>query len=53
MTLDAIASGKIKGNPGDTFNAGKLGDYTIATDGTVLLGKPTVFNKDNIDQFNF
>lgn len=51
--LDAIASGKIKGNPGDTFKAGKLGDYTIASDGTVLLGKPTVFNKDNIDQFNF
>ena len=44
-TLDAIATGKIKGNPGDTFTAGKLGSYTIAKDGTVLLGKPTVFDK--------
>ena len=52
-TLDAIASGKIEGNPGDTFEAGKLGSYTIEDDGTVLLGKPTVFNKDNIDDFDF
>jgi rhamnose transport system substrate-binding protein len=52
-TLDAIASGKIKGNPGDTYTAGKLGSYTIAQDGTVLLGKPTVFDKDNIDDFDF
>ena len=52
-TLDAIAKGKIKGNPGDTFTAGKLGSYTIAQDGTVLLGKPTVFDKTNIDNFDF
>jgi len=51
--LDAIASGKIKGAAGDKFTAGKLGDYTIADDGTVLLGKPTIFNKDNIDSFDF
>ena len=50
--LDAIASGKIKGQPGDKFTAGKLGDYTINHDGTVLLGLPTIFNKDNIDKFN-
>ncbi len=53
QTLNAISSGKIKGQPGDTFTAGKLGSYTIDKDGVVLLGKPTVFNKDNIDQFNF
>ncbi|HEX9013563.1 MAG TPA: rhamnose ABC transporter substrate-binding protein [Anaerolineaceae bacterium] len=52
-TLDAIATGKIKGQPGDKFTAGKLGDYTIAQDGTVLLGPPTIFDKNNIDQFNF
>jgi rhamnose transport system substrate-binding protein len=51
--MDAIASGKIKGQPGDKFTAGKLGDYTIKPDGTVLLGAPTIFNKDNIDKFNF
>jgi rhamnose transport system substrate-binding protein len=52
-TLDAIATGKIKGEPGDTYTAGKLGSYTIAQDGTVLLGQPTVFDKDNIDDFDF
>ncbi|MGD0612725.1 MAG: rhamnose ABC transporter substrate-binding protein [Anaerolineales bacterium] len=51
--LDAIATGKIKGQPGDTFTAGTLGSYTIASDGTVLLGPPTIFNKDNIDNFNY
>ena len=51
--LDAIANGKIKGQPGDMFKAGKLGEYTVKDDGTVLLGDPTVFNKDNIDKFNF
>jgi len=52
-TLDAIHSGKIKGLPGDKFTAGKLGDYTIDKDGVVLLGKPTVFDKTNIDKFDF
>ncbi len=51
--LDAIATGKIKGQPGDKFTAGKLGNYTVQDDGTILLGPPTVFNKDNIDNFNF
>jgi rhamnose transport system substrate-binding protein len=51
--LDAIANGKIKGQPGDKFTAGKLGDYTVKDDGTILLGPPTVFSKDNIDKFNF
>jgi rhamnose transport system substrate-binding protein len=52
-TVDALANGKITGKPGETYTAGKLGSYTIAPDGTVLLGKPTVFNKDNIDSFDF
>jgi rhamnose transport system substrate-binding protein len=53
QTLNAISSGAIKGQAGDTFTAGRLGEYTIDPDGVVLLGKPTVFNKDNIDQFDF
>lgn len=52
-TTDAIASGKIKGQPGDKFTAGKLGEYTIDPDGVVLLGPPTVFDKNNIDKFDF
>ncbi len=53
QTLNAIASGQIKGQPGDKFKAGRLGEYTVDQDGTVLLGPPTVFTKDNIDQLNF
>jgi rhamnose transport system substrate-binding protein len=53
QALNAISSGQMKGQPGDKFTAGKLGNYTVQPDGTVLLGKPTIFNKDNIDQFNF
>ncbi len=52
-TLDAIANGRITGQPGDSYSAGKLGDYTILEDGTVLLGPPTVFDKNNIDSFDF
>lgn len=52
-TLHAIASGAIEGNAGDTFDGGKLGEYTIAEDGTVLLGPPTVFTVDNVDDFDF
>ena len=52
-TLNALASGEIEGNPGDSFEAGKLGSYTIDDDGVVLLGPPTVFDADNIDSFDF
>ena len=48
-----LIQGKIKGNVGETFTAGKLGSYTIATGNVVLLGPPTVFNSANISQFNF
>jgi rhamnose transport system substrate-binding protein len=48
-----LVQGKIQGNVGDTFTAGKLGSYTIGANHVVLLGPPTVFNSANIDQFNF
>jgi hypothetical protein len=47
----ALASGKLKA--GDKkFSAGTLGEFEIQGD-NILLGKPFVFNKDNIDQFDF
>ena len=49
----ALVDGSITGAEGDTFDAGTLGKYTVGTDGAVLLGKPFVFDKANIDQFNF
>ncbi|MEH1168711.1 rhamnose ABC transporter substrate-binding protein [Micromonospora sp. CPCC 205539] len=49
----ALASGQITGAEGDKFKAGKLGEYTVGKDGVVVLGPPTVFDKNNIDQFQF
>jgi rhamnose transport system substrate-binding protein len=47
----ALLGGTLK--PGDkTFQAGALGQFEIEGD-NLLLGKPFIFNKDNIDQFNF
>ena len=51
--LDSVASGKIQGNPGDTFEAGRLGSYTVDENGEVLLGPPFTFDASNIDNFNF
>ncbi|GAC1359504.1 MAG: rhamnose ABC transporter substrate-binding protein [Ktedonobacteraceae bacterium] len=49
----ALVQGKITGKEGETFNAGKLGTKTVGANGVVLLGPPTIFDKSNIDQFNF
>lgn len=48
-----LASKKITNSAGQSFTAGKLGSFTIASDHSVLLGPPTVFDKANINQFNF
>jgi ABC-type sugar transport system substrate-binding protein len=47
----ALVKGDLK--PGaKSIKAGSLGTFEIAGD-NILLGKPFIFNKDNIDQFNF
>jgi rhamnose transport system substrate-binding protein len=47
----ALANGELK--PGSTsFQAGHLGRFNIEGD-NILLGKPFLFTKDNIDQFDF
>ncbi|MGO1739923.1 MAG: rhamnose ABC transporter substrate-binding protein [Actinomycetaceae bacterium] len=48
----AFASGMISGE-GDTFTAGELGEYTVGPDGVIVLGPPTRFNSENIDDFDF
>ena len=47
----AVAKGTLKAGA-KTFAAGKLGSFEIAGD-NILLGKPFIFNKANIDQFDF
>ncbi|WP_028474609.1 rhamnose ABC transporter substrate-binding protein [Nocardioides alkalitolerans] len=49
----ALIDGDITGEEGDTFEAGDLGEYTVGENGEVILGEPTVFNADNIDDFSF
>ncbi|NUL43825.1 rhamnose ABC transporter substrate-binding protein [Cellulosimicrobium funkei] len=49
----ALASGEIEGNEGDTFEAGRLGEYTVGADGEVVLGEPFVFDAENIADFDF
>ncbi|WP_028046634.1 rhamnose ABC transporter substrate-binding protein [Cellulomonas sp. URHE0023] len=53
FAANALVDGTITGKEGDTFTAGKLGEYTVGPDATVLLGEPYVFNADNIDDFDF
>jgi rhamnose transport system substrate-binding protein len=53
FAAEALASGDITGEAGDTFEAGDLGEYTVEDDGSVLLGEPYRFNADNIDDFDF
>jgi len=55
--LNALATGEIEGKAGDTFEAGRLGSYTIEDDPelglNVLLGLPFIYNADNIDDFDW
>jgi rhamnose transport system substrate-binding protein len=48
-----IASKTLKVAPGTSFSAGKFGKFTISAGNTVYLGKMLVFNKANINKFNF
>jgi rhamnose transport system substrate-binding protein len=48
---NGLVGGTLK--PGDkSFRAGSLGQFEIQGD-NILLGKPFLFTKENIDQFNF
>ncbi|MGW7518642.1 rhamnose ABC transporter substrate-binding protein [Streptomyces sp. NPDC054796] len=49
----ALASGQITGKEGEKFKAGKLGERTVGKNGEIILGPPTVFDKKNIDDFDF
>jgi len=53
QTAAALVAGRITGAEGDTFEAGRLGSYTVGANGEVLLGPPFVFTAENIGQFDF
>jgi rhamnose transport system substrate-binding protein len=49
----ALIDGEITGEAGDSFEAGKLGEYEVGEGASVLLGDPFVFNAENIGDFDF
>jgi rhamnose transport system substrate-binding protein len=49
----ALSAGQITGAEGEKFSAGDLGEYEVGKDGQIVLGDPTVFDADNIDEFDF
>jgi rhamnose transport system substrate-binding protein len=51
--IRALLDGKITGAAGDTFTAGDLGKYTVEKGGVVQAGKPIVFDKENVDKYDF
>lgn len=54
-TIAAIATGEIKGELGDTFNAGRLGEgfeiIDLAGRKQVVLGEPLIFDEANIEEW--
>ena len=51
LVANALAKGELKVGA-KSINAGTLGNFEIEGD-NILLGKPFLFNKGNIDQFDF
>lgn len=49
----AVAMCKLKGDEGDTFDAGRLGTYTVGKSGEVVLGPAQIVTPQNVDEFKF
>jgi len=50
--MRAVVDGKLK--PGATsVEAGKLGKLNVVNGSEILLGPPFIYNKSNVDQFDF
>lgn len=49
----ALANDCMTGAVGDTFDAGEMGEREVGEGGIVIVGPPTVFTADNIDNYDF
>jgi len=49
----AVATCKITGKEGETFTAGRLGEYKIGVHGEVVLGPAKIVTPANVDEFKF
>ena len=48
-----IAQCKISGKEGETFKAGRLGDYKIGAKGEIVLGPAKIVTPANVNEFKF
>ena len=48
-----IADCKISGKQGESFKAGRLGDYTVGAKGEIVLGPAKIVTPKNIEEFKF
>jgi rhamnose transport system substrate-binding protein len=53
FAAQALITGEITGEEGDSFEAGKLGSFEVGEGAAVLLGDPYVFDAENIGDFDF
>jgi rhamnose transport system substrate-binding protein len=49
----ALVNGDVKAEEGATFDVPNLGSRTIGKDAVIITGPPTVFDKNNIGDFDF
>ncbi|MEV7990622.1 rhamnose ABC transporter substrate-binding protein [Streptomyces sp. NPDC086077] len=49
----ALASGQVTGREGQMFQADDMGWFYIGEDSVITLGEPTIFDADNIDDYDF
>jgi rhamnose transport system substrate-binding protein len=49
----AVAQCKVTGKQGETFTAGRLGNYTVGADGEVVLGPADIVTPKNVENFKF
>ncbi len=49
----ALNDGTMTGAVGDSFTAGEMGERTVEEGGVVIVGPPTRFNAENIDDYDF
>jgi len=52
-TAHEVIAGKITGKAGESFKAGHLGVRKVIANQTIILSKPIVFTKANVDQYKF
>ena len=49
----ALVSGVITGKEGETFKAGRLGEYKIGASGEIVLGPAQIVTPKNVEEFKF